>query len=195
MKRVVGSLVVCVSILGFVLAFLPWVHASAALVLEENAAIESPPELTIVVSPLRRAIGMKPVDSSLWAKHFEFKGQVRASEPAKPALQYGMFFLIPLVLLGTGAACVKGKSDDWFRWAKWTLLVSLIGAVLTIQRGIHDHLELDIQAGLGMQATITYETTVWAWLCLFGYLVAMIAAGLVLIGWNRDRARSHDQQD
>jgi hypothetical protein len=195
MKRAIGIGIVCISILCFGSAFLPWVHVSATLGSDENEGIEDPPELTIVVSPLRRVVGMKPVDVSGWTKHFESKGEVHATPPGKPSLQYGMFFLLPIVLLVIGVVCVKGKTSEWVRLTRWILLVGIVGAVLTFQRGVRDHLELDIQADLGIQATITYQTTVWAWLTLLAYLVTMVAASLVLMGWMRNRVRSHHQQD
>lgn len=195
MKRIAGSLVVCGSWLVLASVFLPWVDARTALLPPEDPNLSQPNELTLQVSPLQRAIGLKAVDTSDWLEHFSSKGTVHATHSGESAPLYWLFFLMPLIILVTGFSALVSRSDEWIRLARLTWVVSAIGAALTVKRGIRDHLELTIQTDLGIQTSIVYDSTMWPWLSLVGYLLTMVAASWFWFVWKRKQKASQAKSE
>ena len=176
MIRVAAGLIVLGGFLSAALFFFPWLELRVTPIEPAAGGSEMGEDAVLTVSPADRAMGFRGFDLEELEVKLEERGTIDASRSISPAPMYWMFFAVPLVLLLTGLTGFYGAYRDWFHLSVLAWLVGLIGAALTIQRGMRDRLELWIRSDLGLETVSGYEVLSGAWLALAGYLIAMIGA-------------------
>ena len=179
MIRLAAALIIAGGMLSTFAFFCPWLEMRVVPQESLEGATDILPPIVLSASPANRAMGFPGFDLTKLEVHLEERGHIDATNQIEPASMYWMFLVVPLVLMITGLSSLHRNYKDWFHLSVLTWVVGLIGAALTIKRGVRDRLELWIRADWGVETMTEYHVLWGAWLAIVGYLVAMIGASWV----------------